>query len=102
MIILFTADWCPPCNKMKAETFKDKEVIKLSKQFIFFKVDLTSEGNKEAINVAESYKVSGIPTLIFYGKDGKKSKESFSGYIDAKEFISRMNKVLNTDSNKKK
>lgn len=101
VIILFTADWCPPCKYMKENTFKDEEVIKLSKKFVFFKVDLTNV-SKETNKIADSYKIEGIPTVLLYGKDGKKSKESFAGAIDGKEFISRMKKVLNPDKEKEK
>lgn len=63
------ASWCGPCKRMKATTFKDKEVGDFfNKNFINFAID----GEKgEGPVLAKQFAVRAYPTLVFVGVDGK-------------------------------
>ena len=61
-------DWCGPCKRMAATSFKDPAVGKLyNDNFINLKIEM--EKNPEGRDLAASYKVRAYPTLLII--DGK-------------------------------
>lgn len=79
----FYTDWCPPCKKLNAVTFKDAAVIEYFKKenYVLIKV------NPEKDQVAEStFKVYSYPTLIVFNPDGTEL-DRMLGYKDPKELI---------------
>jgi thiol:disulfide interchange protein DsbD len=70
VILDFYATWCIPCKELDHETFTDPEVIRLAKQFITLKVDLTHFDSPEAKELREFFDVAGVPTIVFLGSDG--------------------------------
>ena len=90
MLMLFTADWCPPCQQLKADVWTDEDAAKrLQEQFTLVKIDLTEQGG-ESGEVAATYNVRSIPTIIVFGTDGKQvakrsgggDKESIMGWLE--------------------
>lgn len=63
-VVDFYADWCPPCKKLKPifDEFKQKYEGRLN--FVTINVD-------QYQNLASTYNVSNIPTLLFISRDGK-------------------------------
>ncbi len=60
----FTADWCPPCRKLKQGVLHDREVMDgLNEHYVLVKVDLTDRHGPNA-GLAQQFRVSGIPTVI--------------------------------------
>ena len=60
----FTADWCPPCRKLKQGVLHDREVMDgLNENYVLVKVDLTDRHGPNA-GLAQQFRVTGIPTVI--------------------------------------
>ena len=86
MLVLYTADWCPPCKMLKKKTFADAEVAKyLEDNYILIKIDLT---NRQSPNqaIAREYEVSSIPTMFIYTSSGMEI-DTMIGFIPPHEFL---------------
>ncbi len=67
-------DWCGPCKKMAATTFRDKEIGEVfNENFINMKVEMEKEEDGEEI--AARYRVRAYPTLLIIDGDGKLIKQ---------------------------
>ena len=81
-VVLFYADWCGHCKKLKpAWDDAAKEVNKDEKKMI--KVNC-GEGTKEDKAIMEKYDIDGYPTIIIF-QDGKPSK--YEGNRNREDFI---------------
>jgi thiol:disulfide interchange protein DsbD len=95
VFIDFYADWCIPCWELDKKTFSDPRVAVLSQQFFMVKADLTSASNPLTKTLRKQYGIPGVPVLVFLGADGREKTElRAAGFIDKKEFLSRMNRAL--------
>ena len=88
ILILFTAGWCPPCQKLKREVLADSEVKGyLGAEFVLVKVDLSDESGPNN-EVAFEHGVKSIPTIKAYDRhgdyvdtyDGTRTKADFLGW----------------------
>jgi thioredoxin 1 len=71
MLVLFTADWCPPCRTLKSDVLGDSAVAGyLEKEFTLVKIDLTQR-DAPGSSIAQTYGVRGIPTLIAFDARGQ-------------------------------
>lgn len=70
VMIEFFAAWCPDCKKVDADVLSDASIRKSMKAFTTIRVDL-SERNAELAKIMEAYNVLGVPTLVFFDKNGK-------------------------------
>jgi thiol:disulfide interchange protein len=68
LLVLVTADWCPPCQIMKKTTFPKLMEKKAFDKFNFSKVDL----DKEEKLGRQLMGNQGIPQLIMFEKQGDK------------------------------
>ena len=66
LLVLVTAEWCPPCQMMKKTTFPKLMEKKAFANFNFSKVDLDKE---EALG-RQLMGNQGIPQLIMFEKQG--------------------------------
>lgn len=77
MILIFSAEWCGPCKKLKqditkySDKFKDTTIVIL---------DITKNAK-----LAKEYQVKSIPKSIFFDKEGNKTKE-IMGYSNIEKF----------------
>jgi thiol:disulfide interchange protein len=79
VFVLFTADWCPPCQRMKREALSDPEVMTaLEDAFVLVKVDLTERQGPNSA-VAAKHGVGSIPTMIVYEADGSRGESATGG-----------------------
>lgn len=63
-------EWCGPCKKMAATTFKDPVVGKyFNDRFINLKVEM--EKSADGPELARRYRVRAYPTLLFIDEEGK-------------------------------
>lgn len=93
IILDFYSDWCLPCKELKYFTFSDEKVKEELKKIYAFKIDVSKQ-NEDLYELAEKYEILGVPTVIFIGKDGEEIVNlRVVGYVDAKEFLSRLKKL---------
>lgn len=67
VILYWGAVWCPPCNEMKANLFKDAAFIAETENFVPVYLDGDTEG---AQRWGERFGISGYPTVIILMPDG--------------------------------
>lgn len=83
IFIDFYTTWCGPCKMLDQSTWKDEKVIAwLGDKVIALKIDAEKEAK-----LAEKYKITGYPTLLFLKPDGTEM-ERLTGYTPADEFLS--------------
>lgn len=92
MIIDFYADWCIPCKELDALTFSDPNVIKLTKGFDSYKVDMTKSISEETDAIRKRFDIKGMPTVLIIDSRGKEAAR-ITGFVDAKEFSMIVEKI---------
>ncbi|MHC4416204.1 MAG: thioredoxin family protein [Planctomycetota bacterium] len=71
LLVLYTADWCPPCRQLKKDVLSDPDVSDfLREEFICVKVDLTNRSGDNN-RVAYEFGVQSIPTIQVFNTDGR-------------------------------
>ncbi|HNV44125.1 MAG TPA: thioredoxin family protein [Exilispira sp.] len=93
IMLYFYTDWCSYCKKMSSSTFTDKKVIAiLTENYFSIKINAESKeifslkAKKNGMALAQYYRVSGFPTLIFFEPTGK-LLFNVPGYMDADYFV---------------
>jgi thiol-disulfide isomerase/thioredoxin len=82
VLVDFYADWCAPCKKLDATTWKDEAVRAwLSETAVCLKVDAEKD---EALSA--QYRINAYPTLLLLKPDGTEV-DRLVGYRDAKGFL---------------
>jgi len=72
-LVLFTADWCPACEDFEAKVLSRKDVTaKLQEHFILTQIDLSDRRGPNN-QIAATFGVKVIPTLVIVGPDGSRS-----------------------------
>ncbi len=72
-LVLFTADWCPACEDFEGNVLSKKEVTaKLQEHFILTQIDLSDRRGPNN-QIAMTFGVKVIPTLVIVGPDGSRS-----------------------------
>jgi len=85
IMILFTADWCHWCEKMKKETFTNPNVKEKLKNYIYCEINTDNDSW-----VAKKYKVKSLPScaIINHGKTIKFSP----GFKNSTDFFNWLEK----------
>ncbi len=89
LMVDFEASWCGWCKKLDEITYKDTQVITLSKKFIPVKVDCDTDRV-----TPQKYGIRGLPTIIFMDSAGQ-ILHQIIGYRGPEDFAAEMNKVVN-------
>ncbi len=69
VMLEFFATWCPDCKKVDTDVLSSTEVRQDMKAFTRIRVDL-SERNPELATIMKKYNVLGVPTMVFFDKEG--------------------------------
>jgi thioredoxin-related protein len=86
--IMFGASWCAPCHRIKNELFTNQQIADLSnKNYLAYYIDLESFDGME-IN-SKLYKVSQLPTVIFFDPRGIETDRAI-GYFDGYYFFRKL------------
>lgn len=92
ILLHFYADWCHYCKKMNNEIFSQEDAADfINRNFIPVRVNSDKEQQ-----LAEAYRVTGLPTTLFMDKNGEVIL-SIPGYLPKEMFMSYM-KFIQTDS----
>jgi len=94
VILEFYAEWCAPCRIMERDVFTDPEVIKLSRDFVAVRVDLT---NVKPFHdkLLRKHQIRGIPAAILINSDGVEQRDlRIEGYVGKDEFLQRLRRLL--------
>jgi thiol:disulfide interchange protein DsbD len=94
VILDFYAEWCVPCRIMDSEVFTDPEVVKLSRQVVMMRVDLTRR-RKDQEDVLKKWDIRGVPTILFFNRKGKEIRKlRTESYLNKEEFLAKLRKIL--------
>lgn len=87
-LLMFSASWCGPCNRMKKEVFTDPKVQKALQAWKPIYID----GDKER-ELMKTYKIEAFPTFVVVKTDGTQAGR-FVGGVGADEFLRVLNVIL--------
>ncbi len=88
LLVDFYRKDCKWCKRLDDSTFTDRDVISLSLDFVFVKID----AKKDSLLV-EEYKVSAYPTVILLKSSGEEI-ERIVGYLSPREFFKNVKSYL--------
>ena len=87
------ADWCVACKEFEKETFSDPSVQKVFGDMLLLQVDMT-KNSEENRALMTKYKVLGLPTILFFNRDGKEIEGSrVNGFMPPVEFLQWIEKI---------
>ncbi|MCF2859644.1 protein-disulfide reductase DsbD [Pseudoalteromonas sp. SMS1] len=87
------ADWCVACKEFEKYTFPADEVQKEFQHFELLKLDLT-ESNDTTFEIMDHFTVFGLPSMLFFDKDGNEIPElRVTGFMNAEDFAEHLRKV---------
>ena len=90
------ADWCVACKEFEKETFSDPSVQKAFGDMLLLQVDMT-KNSEENRALMTKYKVLGLPTILFFNRDGKEIEGSrVNGFMPPVEFLQWIEKISKT------
>jgi thioredoxin 1 len=86
------ATWCAPCKELRKTTFKDpRAAAYFNQHFINFSIDVEKG---DGINLAKTWQVEGLPTLLIVDENGK-VLANHTGYVDGNGLMQFANEVTN-------
>ena len=87
------ADWCVACKEFEKETFSDSSVQKAFGDMLLLQVDMT-KNSEENRALMTKYKVLGLPTILFFNREGKEIEGSrVNGFMPPVEFLQWIEKI---------
>ena len=87
------ADWCVACKEFEKETFSDPSIQKAFGDMLLLQVDMT-KNSEENRALMTKYKVLGLPTILFFNRDGKEIEGSrVNGFMPPVEFLQWIKKI---------
>jgi thiol:disulfide interchange protein len=90
MLVVFSADWCGPCQRNKKEVYPSAEVKPYHDQFVWAYLDVDEKANED---VANAFKVRGIPHIQFVNAEGTQSLDSVVGMSSPQDFAKKLKKI---------
>jgi thioredoxin 1 len=87
-IVLFSASWCAPCHRIKNEIFSLPKIAALANDnYLVYLIDIESFEGAE-VN-SKYFKVSQLPTVMFFNPQGKQTDKAI-GYFDGYYFFKKL------------
>ena len=95
VVIDFWATWCLACKELEHKTFSDPRVKERLREFVTLQVDMTTGKDETAKEAHRRFKVRGLPTVVFIGRDGKERQDlRLEGFEPPESFLQRLEKAL--------
>ena len=91
VFVYWGANWCPPCNQVKATIFNRQDFIERSHAFVPVYVDGDSPG---AQKLGARFHVSGYPTMLLFRPDGEEVTR-LPGEVDPARYTDVLNLGMN-------
>ncbi|MDZ4712342.1 MAG: protein-disulfide reductase DsbD [bacterium] len=92
VMIDFYADWCAQCKELDEYTYKNSEIVELSKDLNTIKIDLTKENE----SITNKYNIKGLPVVIFMNSKGEEYKDlRVTGFLKPEEFKKKIISIQN-------
>lgn len=86
VMVDFYAEWCVACHEFAAQTFPDPAVKSWMDQALLVQVDVTAN-DAEDKRILKHHAVLGLPTLLFYNRDGVELSEArVTGFMKPEPF----------------
>ena len=85
MVVMFTADRCPHCERMLAETYADPAIGRLLVEH----AETALAHAADYAELAQKLGVRGYPTTVIVAADGR-IVDAVEGYVDAPTFAARL------------
>ncbi|MCS6984534.1 MAG: thioredoxin family protein [Leptospiraceae bacterium] len=94
ILIDFWAEWCTACHEMEKYLFRDSEFEKLVRdhRLVLLRLDFT-EPDEYLEELAQSYGIRGLPTLILTDKDGR-MYHTLIGFYSKKSTLNELRYAL--------
>jgi thiol:disulfide interchange protein DsbD len=93
VLIDFYAEWCLACKELEEKTFSHPEVQEALNGMVLLKFDATEE-TPELAPLRERYKIVGLPTIVFYDKQGQWLNEmTLNEFESPEQFAARIRRV---------
>jgi thioredoxin-like negative regulator of GroEL len=91
VFVYWGAQWCPPCNQLKATLFNRQDFIQRSRAFVPVSIDGDSPG---AQKLGARFKVRGYPTMVLFNAEGAELTR-LPGEVDAAQYTQLLTLGLN-------
>lgn len=87
------ADWCVACKEFEHKTFSDPAVRERFSQMVLLQADVTANDDAD-IELLNSLNVLGLPTLIFFDREGKElTGQRVTGFMGPTEFLGKLDQL---------
>lgn len=87
------ADWCVACKEFEHKTFSDPTVRERFGQMVLLQADVTANDDAD-IALLNSLNVLGLPTLIFFDREGKElTGQRVTGFMGPTEFLDKLDQL---------
>ncbi|MBU6455059.1 MAG: thioredoxin family protein [Cyanobacteria bacterium REEB67] len=91
LLIVFSADWCQPCQTMASTTYSDLQVCtELNKSFVPVHLDMDKE---PAIRLGRSFGITGVPTAIVLSAKDQSLKNRMDGFSGPDRYLKWLKKA---------
>lgn len=91
LMVKFTSDHCPWCDKLEETTLSDERVGKLCNRFIPLTVNYSAGGYSK--DFTKQYDVYMFPTIVFIDYNGNDLGRVL-GYLEPKDLVTEMRRYL--------
>lgn len=99
VFIDFYTTWCGPCKYLDDVTYKDAKFVAESRKWVMLKID--AEKNASQVKLAEKFRVTGYPTMVFLKSNGQEAGRTVGG-LPAKMLVPEMKKAADKASGGKR
>ena len=90
VFLYWGAEWCPPCQQVKATVFKRGDFIELSRGFVAVQIDGDAPG---AQRLGERFRVRGYPSMVLFDAEARELTR-LPGEVDAAVYVNALRSAL--------